>query len=91
MLRDRARIETAVGMLAARYREDSESARARLLRAAQRASVDPAVVAADLILSHTDEGAALPPRCPHLLPFMRTHCHTAFRAPQSVSSCPGLC
>jgi GAF domain-containing protein len=54
VLRDRARIDTAVGMLAARYHEDPETAQARLLRAAQRANVDPAVVAAVLIFSHTD-------------------------------------
>jgi GAF domain-containing protein len=54
VLHDRARIETAVGMLAARYRENVESARARLLRAAQRAGIDPAVVARVLIFSHVD-------------------------------------
>src|SRR4051794_35835131 len=36
MVRDRARIETAVGMLAARHGEDPDVARERLLRAAQR-------------------------------------------------------
>lgn len=54
VLRDQARIETAVGMLAARYRHDLESARARLLQAAQRAGVDPVVVARVLIFAHTD-------------------------------------
>jgi len=54
VLHDRARIETAVGMLAARYQEDLDTARARLLRAAQRASIDPAVVARVLIFSHLE-------------------------------------
>src|SRR4051794_5831331 len=54
VLHDRARIETAVGMLAARYRENIDSARARLLRAAQRAGIDPAVVARVLIFAHVD-------------------------------------
>jgi GAF domain-containing protein len=54
VLRDRARIETAVGMLAARYRETIDSARDRLLKAAQRARVDPVVVARVLIFSHLD-------------------------------------
>jgi GAF domain-containing protein len=54
LLRDRARIDTAVGMLAARYDEDPDTAHARLLRAAQRANVDPAVVAAVLIFSHVE-------------------------------------
>jgi GAF domain-containing protein len=54
MLRDQARIETAAGILAAQYREDVETARARLLRAAQRAGVDPVVVARVLIFSHLD-------------------------------------
>jgi GAF domain-containing protein len=54
VLLDRARIETAVGILAARYRQDLESARARLLRAARRAGVDPVVVARVLIFAHTD-------------------------------------
>ena len=54
VLLDRARIETAVGILAARYRQDLESARARLLRASRRAGVDPVVVARVLIFAHTD-------------------------------------
>ena len=54
VLRDRARIDTAVGILAARYRQDVETARTRLLRAAQRAGVDPVVVARVLIFSHLD-------------------------------------
>jgi hypothetical protein len=54
VLRDQARIETAAGILAAQYREDVETARARLLRAAQRAGVDPVVVARVLIFSHLD-------------------------------------
>jgi hypothetical protein len=54
VLHDRARIETAVGILAARYRQDLESARTRLLRAARRAGVDPVVVATVLIFAHTD-------------------------------------
>lgn len=54
VLRDQARVDTAVGILAARYREDLETARARLLRAAQRASVDPVVVARVLIFAHLD-------------------------------------
>jgi hypothetical protein len=45
-------VEVAVGMLAARYREDVEEARWRLLLAAQRAVVDPVVVARVLILTH---------------------------------------
>jgi GAF domain-containing protein len=53
-LRDRARIDTAVGMLAARYHGDPDTAQARLLGAAQRANVEPAVVAAVLIFSHVD-------------------------------------
>ena len=54
ILRDSARIETAVGMLAARYHESIDSARARLLQAAYRAGVDPVVVARVLIFSHLD-------------------------------------
>jgi len=54
VLRDRAKIETAVGMLAARYRETIDSARARLMKAAQRARVDPVIVARVLIFSHHD-------------------------------------
>ena len=45
-------VEVAVGMLAARHREDVEEARGRLLRAAMRAAVDPVVVARVLILTH---------------------------------------
>jgi GAF domain-containing protein len=54
VLRDRARIETAVGMLAARYHETIDRARSRLLKAAQLARVDPVVVARVLIFSHVD-------------------------------------
>jgi len=52
VLRDHARVETAVGMLAARYHETIDRARSRLLKAAQRARVDPVVVARVLIFSH---------------------------------------
>jgi ribosomal protein L17 len=54
VLRDQTRVETAVGILAARYREDVEAARTRLLHAAQRANVDPVVVARVLIFSHLE-------------------------------------
>jgi hypothetical protein len=52
LLDDQDWVEVAVGILAARYREDVEDARGRLLRAAQRASVDSVVVARVLILTH---------------------------------------
>jgi hypothetical protein len=52
LLLDQDWVEVAVGMLAARYREDVEEARGRLLRAAQRASVDSVVLARVLILIH---------------------------------------
>lgn len=45
-------VEVAVGMLAARYREDIEEARGRLHLAGQRAAVDPIVVARVVILTH---------------------------------------
>jgi hypothetical protein len=51
VLHDRARIDTAVGILAAQHREDPDRALARLLHAAQRANVDPVVVARVLIFS----------------------------------------
>ena len=52
VLKDRARVDVAVGMLAARYREDVDDSRARLLRAAERAGVDPVIVATVLIFAH---------------------------------------
>lgn len=52
LLHDQDWVEVAVGMLAARYQEDVEEARGRLVRAAQRASVDSVVVAQVLILTH---------------------------------------
>jgi GAF domain-containing protein len=54
IVRDRTRIETAVGLLAAWFREDIDRARERLLQAARRARVDPAVVARVLIFTHLD-------------------------------------
>jgi hypothetical protein len=54
LLRDRARIETAVGILAAQFREDLDTARARLLQAAHRAGVDPVVVARVLTFAYLD-------------------------------------
>ena len=54
MLRDRTRIETATGILAAQFREDLAKASDRLYQAAQRASVDPMVVARVLIFTFLD-------------------------------------
>lgn len=54
VLRDRTRIETAVGILSVQFREDLAQASDRLYKAAQRASVDPAVVARVLIFAYLD-------------------------------------
>jgi GAF domain-containing protein len=54
VLQDRARVEAAVGMLAARYREHVDHSRERLARAAERAGVDPVIVATVLIFAHQD-------------------------------------
>jgi GAF domain-containing protein len=51
LLRDRNRIETATGILAAQLREDLAKAGDRLYQAAERASVDPVVVARVLIFT----------------------------------------
>ena len=53
-LRDRAKIETAAGILAAHFREDLAKAHDRLYQAARRARVDPVVVARVLIFAHLD-------------------------------------
>ena len=52
ILKERAQIDTAVGLLSARYDEDIEQAEQRLLRAATRAGVDPLVVARVLLHTH---------------------------------------
>jgi GAF domain-containing protein len=51
VLHDQARIDAAVGILAARYGEGIERARARLHKAAMRARVNPVVVARVLIFA----------------------------------------
>jgi GAF domain-containing protein len=52
VLRDRARIETAAGILAAQLRADLPTAQDRLYQAARRAGVDPVVVARVLIFAY---------------------------------------
>jgi GAF domain-containing protein len=51
VLRARGKVDTATGLLAARYDSTIDEARARLERAAERAGLDPAVVAQVLILA----------------------------------------
>ena len=59
-LRATQQIETAAGLLAARYGQDVDGARARLRDAAARAGVEEALVARLMILVHSDDADANP-------------------------------
>ena len=52
ILKDQAQIDTAIGLLSARYDEDTDRAEQRLQRAATRAGIDPLLVARVLLLTH---------------------------------------